>query len=161
MCRKPFNIEEIEQNVEIEKSSIEEFNWFYQSKNMTSFWAFDERTSKELDKAFSENKDHIVVSIAGFPYYIDLVRMVQYPISHPERLRKIKRCNEVNDENFKIKGIAGVRLAEESGSSDDRNKSPENRDNVDTNSVALSPDEQLSQILSEALQIDEELNKTD
>lgn len=122
MCRKPFNIEEIEQNVGIEKTSIDKkFNWFYQSKGSASFWAFDERTNEELEQAYSEEKDHVIISIAGFVYCIDFLRLIQYPVNHPERIRKIKRCDELNEESIIVKGIAGVRLTESSNRSEDGN----------------------------------------
>ncbi|KAL7034232.1 hypothetical protein ACKWTF_007904 [Chironomus riparius] len=152
MCRKPFNIEEIEQNVGIEKTSIDkQFNWFYQSKGSTSFWAFDERTNEELELAYSDEKDHLIISIAGFVYCIDFLRLIQYPVNHPERIRKIKRCDELNQESLTIKGIAGVRLTE---SGNDNSTSDINEEASGTN------DDELSQILSESLQIEEVINRT-
>lgn len=155
MCRKPFNIEEIEQNVGIEKTSIDKkFNWFYQSKGSSSFWAFDERTNEELEEAYSEEKDHVIISIAGFVYCIDFIRLIQYPVNHPERIRKIKRCDELNEENFKIKGIAGVRLTE-SGHEEKNDNSMS-----DMNEASGTNDDELSQILSESLQINDITNRT-
>lgn len=157
MCRKPFNLEEIEQNFEIPKTSSDQWFWFYQSKRESlSYWAFDERTSSELERAFNENKDHVIVSIAGFPYYIDFVKLIQYSVHHPTRIRKIKRSNEMNDENFKVKGIAGVRLSTEESA----NSQEKNADTAETRDTNAVDENELSQLLSESLQVTAESNDT-
>lgn len=128
-----------------------------------SFWAFDERTNAELEQAFSAHKDHVIISIAGFAYCIDFIRLIQYPVNHPERIRKIKRCDELKEENIKIKGIAGVRLTENSVDEGNNNNSCVNSDNNSCDEASgttnfVNNEEQLSQILSESLQIEDVSN---
>jgi E3 ubiquitin-protein ligase RNF146 len=113
MCRKPFSLDQIEQNIEIDKNSLDskKFNWFYEGKNQ-GFWAFDERSSEEIEQAFVDNKNHLLINIAGYTYCIDFQNMIQYPQHKRNRIRKIKRCEDLSEISAEIKGVAGVRVAE-------------------------------------------------
>ncbi|KAG5681560.1 hypothetical protein PVAND_010980 [Polypedilum vanderplanki] len=157
MCRQPFSIELLEQNLEMNLDSKNKvFKWFYEGKT-SGYWAFDERSNLELENAFHDKKDKIVISIAGFSYCIDFVRLIQYPINHPERVRKIKRCEELNTENgdFKIKGIAGLRVSERTTTTQPSSTSSSSSNTNDDNEASGTglTDQELSQVFSESLQL--------
>uniref|UniRef100_A0A8C6WYC8 E3 ubiquitin-protein ligase n=1 Tax=Neogobius melanostomus TaxID=47308 RepID=A0A8C6WYC8_9GOBI len=74
------------------------------------WWQYDERTSRELEDAFSKGKKTAEMLIAGFLYVADLENMVQYRRNEHGRRRKMKR--DVLD--IPKKGVAGLRLDTES-----------------------------------------------
>lgn len=112
MCRQQFSLEQIEQTLELSKDfSLTKFIWFYESRGGDSWWAFDEKSSEEIEKAFSSSKTDIAITIAGYTYIVDFLKMQQYRSDTPTRVRKIKRQQDENSTNFKIKGIAGLRVA--------------------------------------------------
>lgn len=78
--------------------------WYYEGRN--GWWQYDERTSRELEDAFSKGKKTAEMLIAGFLYVADLENMVQYRRNEHGRRRKIKR--DVLD--IPKKGVAGLRL---------------------------------------------------
>lgn len=150
MCRQEFSLEQIEQTLEIGKEyETKKFRWLYEARTENSWWAFDERNYLEIEEAFQSSKEQISINIAGYTYVIDFIKMQQYRYDLPTRIRRIKRQedNELS-ESLKIKGIAGLRVA---NSSDNNvpSASTESRDNdvIDT----------LSQSLTDALQIEEEI----
>ncbi|XP_008321880.1 E3 ubiquitin-protein ligase rnf146 [Cynoglossus semilaevis] len=82
--------------------------WYYEGRN--GWWQYDERTSRELEDAFSKGKKTAEMLIAGFLYVADLENMVQYRRNEHGRRRKMKR--DVLD--IPKKGVAGLRLDSES-----------------------------------------------
>lgn len=82
--------------------------WYYEGRN--GWWQYDERTSRELEDAFSKGKKTAEMLIAGFLYVADLENMVQYRRNEHGRRRKMKR--DVLD--IPKKGVAGLRLDTES-----------------------------------------------
>ncbi|XP_072316981.1 E3 ubiquitin-protein ligase rnf146-like [Eucyclogobius newberryi] len=84
--------------------------WYYEGRN--GWWQYDERTSRELEDAFSKGKKTAEMLIAGFLYVADLENMVQYRRNEHGRRRKMKR--DVLD--IPKKGVAGLRLDTDSGS---------------------------------------------
>ncbi|XP_070705356.1 E3 ubiquitin-protein ligase rnf146-like [Pempheris klunzingeri] len=78
--------------------------WYYEGRN--GWWQYDERTSRELEEAFSKGRKTTEMLIAGFLYVADLENMVQYRRNEHGRRRKIKR--DVLD--IPKKGVAGLRL---------------------------------------------------
>ncbi|XP_006006807.1 E3 ubiquitin-protein ligase rnf146 [Latimeria chalumnae] len=81
-----------------------EYAWYYEGRN--GWWQYDERTSRELEDAFSKDKKSTEMLIAGFLYVADLENMVQYRRNEHGRRRKIKR--DIVD--IPKKGVAGLRL---------------------------------------------------
>ncbi|NXJ67832.1 RN146 ligase, partial [Rostratula benghalensis] len=81
-----------------------EHAWYYEGRN--GWWQYDERTSRELEDAFSKGKKSAEMLIAGFLYVADLEHMVQYRRNEHGRRRKIKR--DIVD--IPKKGVAGLRL---------------------------------------------------
>lgn len=82
--------------------------WYYEGRN--GWWQYDERTSRELEDAFSKGKKTAEMLIAGFLYVADLENMVQYRRNEHGRRRKMKR--DILD--IPKKGVAGLRLDAES-----------------------------------------------
>uniref|UniRef100_A0A3Q1KGV8 E3 ubiquitin-protein ligase n=1 Tax=Anabas testudineus TaxID=64144 RepID=A0A3Q1KGV8_ANATE len=78
--------------------------WYYEGRN--GWWQYDERTSRELEDAFSKGKKTAEMLIAGFLYVADLENMVQYRRNEHGRRRKMKR----DILNIPKKGVAGLRL---------------------------------------------------
>ncbi|XP_015804676.3 E3 ubiquitin-protein ligase rnf146-like [Nothobranchius furzeri] len=81
--------------------------WYYEGRN--GWWQYDERTSRELEDAFSKGKKTAEMLIAGFLYVADLENMVQYRRNEHGRRRKMKR--DILD--IPKKGVAGLRLDSE------------------------------------------------
>lgn len=81
-----------------------DYAWYYEGRN--GWWQYDERTSRELEDAFSKGKKSTEMLIAGFLYVADLENMVQYRRNEHGRRRKIKR--DIID--IPKKGVAGLRL---------------------------------------------------
>ncbi|XP_044280962.1 E3 ubiquitin-protein ligase RNF146 [Varanus komodoensis] len=81
-----------------------EYAWYYEGRN--GWWQYDERTSRELEDAFSKGKKSTEMLIAGYLYVADLENMVQYRRNEHGRRRKIKR--DIID--IPKKGVAGLRL---------------------------------------------------
>ncbi|XP_078505012.1 E3 ubiquitin-protein ligase RNF146 [Lissotriton helveticus] len=78
--------------------------WYYEGRN--GWWQYDERTSRELEDAFTKGKKNTEMLIAGFLYVADLENMVQFRRNEHGRRRKIKR--DIID--IPKKGVAGLRL---------------------------------------------------
>lgn len=85
-------------------SSRGDFAWYYEGRN--GWWQYDERTSCELEEAFSKGRKSTEMLIAGSLYVADLENMVQYRRNEHGRRRKIKRDNV----DIPKKGVAGLRL---------------------------------------------------
>ncbi|XP_061563133.1 E3 ubiquitin-protein ligase rnf146-like [Cololabis saira] len=84
-----------------------DYAWYYEGRN--GWWQYDERTSAELEEAFTKGTKSTEMLIAGFLYVADLENMVQYRRNEHGRRRKIKR--DVVD--IPKKGVAGLRLEPE------------------------------------------------
>lgn len=84
-----------------------EYAWYYEGRN--GWWQYDERTSRELEDAYTKGKKTAEMLIAGFLYVADLENMVQYRRNEHGRRRKMKR--DVVD--IPKKGVAGLRLDSE------------------------------------------------
>ncbi len=119
LCRSPIPPELIEKplvtNKEEIKSTIEEshdteaHHWFYEAKS-GGWWLYEQRTSSEIERAFSEEeRKPVQLQIAGFSYIVDFEEMVQYRVDYPTRRRRIKR-DVVKKEN--VKGMAGIYVSE-------------------------------------------------
>uniref|UniRef100_UPI0035901015 E3 ubiquitin-protein ligase RNF146-A-like n=1 Tax=Myxine glutinosa TaxID=7769 RepID=UPI0035901015 len=85
--------------------------WFYEGRN--GWWQYDERTTGELEEAFSKGWTSLEMLIAGFLYVADLEAMVQYRRNEPTRRRRIKRDLACAPK----KGVAGLRLEQATSSS--------------------------------------------
>lgn len=85
------------------------FAWYYEGWN--GWWQYDERTSCELEEAFSSGRKTTEMLIAGFLYTADLETMVQYRQNEHGRRRKMKR--DIVD--IPKKGVAGLRLDPDPG----------------------------------------------
>ncbi|XP_053314519.1 E3 ubiquitin-protein ligase RNF146 [Spea bombifrons] len=81
-----------------------EYAWYYEGRN--GWWQYDERTSRDLEDAFTKGKKNTEMLIAGFLYVADFENMVQYRRNEHGRRRKIKR--DIVD--IPKKGVAGLRL---------------------------------------------------
>lgn len=81
--------------------------WYYEGRN--GWWQYDERTSHELEEAFSTGRKSTEMLIAGFLYVADLENLVQYRRNEHGRRRKIKR----DAVDIPKKGVAGLRLEPE------------------------------------------------
>ncbi|XP_069090942.1 E3 ubiquitin-protein ligase RNF146-like isoform X1 [Pleurodeles waltl] len=81
-----------------------EHAWYYEGRN--GWWQYDERTSRELEDAFTKGKKNTEMLIAGFLYVADLENMVQFRRNEQGRRRKIKR--DITD--IPKKGVAGLWL---------------------------------------------------
>lgn len=100
--------------------------WYYEGRN--GWWQYDERTSRELEDAFSKGKKTAEMLIAGFLYVADLENMVQYRRNEHGRRRKMKR--DILD--IPKKGVAGLRLDTEGGTAEatSRENSADGADNA-------------------------------
>ncbi|CAN9513922.1 unnamed protein product [Ophioblennius macclurei] len=96
--------------------------WYYEGRN--GWWQYDERTSRELEDAFSKGKKTAEMLIAGFLYVADLENMVQYRRNEHGRRRKMKR--DVLD--IPKKGVAGLRLDAEGVTGASRENSADGAD---------------------------------
>lgn len=78
--------------------------WYYEGRD--GWWQYDERTSRELEEAFSTGRKSTEMLIAGFLYVADLENLVQYRRNEHGRRRKMKR----DAVDIPKKGVAGLRL---------------------------------------------------
>ncbi|TGZ62072.1 hypothetical protein CRM22_007641 [Opisthorchis felineus] len=80
------------------------YGWFYEG--FAGWWEYDERTSAELEDAFSKGHAKCEIVAAGHIYVVDFCTMSQGRKDHTGRKRRIKRdlitCEK--------KGIAGIKL---------------------------------------------------
>jgi hypothetical protein len=70
------------------------------------WWAYDERTSFEMECAYKRSQRICELLIAGFLYTIDFDQMFQSRKTEPSRRRRIKR----DLASIPKKGVAGLRL---------------------------------------------------
>ncbi|XP_044145404.1 E3 ubiquitin-protein ligase RNF146 [Bufo gargarizans] len=104
-----------------------EYAWYYEGRN--GWWQYDERTSRELEDAFTKGKKSTEMLIAGFLYVADLENMVQYRRNEHGRRRKMKR--DIVD--IPKKGVAGLRLdCDAANVSPARESSADGADNIAT-----------------------------
>nr|XP_033795529.1 E3 ubiquitin-protein ligase RNF146 [Geotrypetes seraphini] len=109
-----------------------EYAWYYEGRN--GWWQYDERTSKELEEAFSKGKKSTEMLIAGFLYVADLENMIQYRRNEHGRRRKIKR--DIID--IPKKGVAGLRFDWEASVSSARENSADGADSMTAAPGAMS-----------------------
>lgn len=81
MCRVPFALENIEQDLSFVPELSSEVKWFYSGRGggpSGGWWLYDERTSEEIELAFQdkEKKQHEIY-IVGFIYTVDFEKMVK------------------------------------------------------------------------------------
>ena len=81
--------------------------WFYEGRG--GWWQYDERTSQEIEGAWSAQAQRCELLIAGFLYIVDFEQMLQFRRNDPSRRRRIKRDQATGPK----KGIAGLRMGEE------------------------------------------------
>lgn len=96
--------EELKASAGVRSGATSDHAWYYEGRN--GWWQYDERTSRELEDAFSKGKKTAEMLIAGFLYVADLENMVQYRRNEHGRRRKMKR----DVLNIPKKGVAGLRL---------------------------------------------------
>lgn len=94
------------------------YQWFYEGRN--GWWQYDERTSRELEASYKAGERTCELLIAGFLYVADFDSMVQRRRNDPARRRRIKR----DLSTIPKKGIAGIKLTDEQGITQDRPESP-------------------------------------
>lgn len=85
-------------------SEDQDFVWYYEGRN--GWWAYDEKTSPEVEKAFKSGQRSCTLLIAGFLYVVDFENMFQTRKNEPGRRRRIKRDKRDVDR----KGVAGIRI---------------------------------------------------
>lgn len=113
-----------------------EYAWYYEGRN--GWWQYDERTSRELEDAFTKGKKNTEMLIAGFLYVADFENMVQYRRNEHGRRRKMKR--DIVD--IPKKGVAGLRLdCDAANVNPARESSADGADNIATSGqpTALLP----------------------
>lgn len=110
MCRAQFSLEQIEQTLELRKMSLAKFKWLYEARSGNSWWAFDEKSSDVIEKAYLESKESVLINVAGYSYVVDFKKMQQYRQDASDRIRKIKRQEDDSSNSIKIRGIAGLRV---------------------------------------------------
>lgn len=157
MCRQQFSLQQIEQTLELGKEYFSnKFKWLYAAKT-DGWWAFDQRTSDEIEKAYIALKSSVAINIAGYTYTIDFIKMQQNRVDRPSRIRKIKRQeeDETQSDNFTIKGIAGLRVAANEDVPSASSKKEESKIAA-TIDLTADDDVDLSQTLKETLQIDDD-----
>ncbi|VDP89177.1 unnamed protein product [Echinostoma caproni] len=111
--------------------SASDYRWFYEG--FAGWWQYEDRTSEELESAFSKNLPSCEVQVAGYIYTIDFVHMTQKRKDNSGRKRRIKR--DLKD--CEKKGIAGIKLSAielkpveiNSGASSSVARSPHTQDN--------------------------------
>lgn len=86
------------------ETSTDHYHWFYEARN-GGWWMYDDRTSAEIERGYTEDLKSIKVHISGFCYVIDFEMMVQFREGIPNRQRKIKRDKA---SGVPIKGVAGI-----------------------------------------------------
>uniref|UniRef100_A0A8C5MGA4 E3 ubiquitin-protein ligase n=1 Tax=Leptobrachium leishanense TaxID=445787 RepID=A0A8C5MGA4_9ANUR len=111
-----------------------EYAWYYEGRN--GWWQYDERTTRELEDAFTKGKKNTEMLIAGFLYVADFENMVQYRRNEHGRRRKIKR--DIVD--IPKKGVAGLRLdCDASNLNSTRESSADGADNLAALGAASGP----------------------
>lgn len=94
-----------ESKLKVEKSSADSDRhvWYYQGNR--GWWQYDDRTSREIEDAYSKREKSVDILITGTIYVIDFENMIQYQRNNMNsRKRKIKR-DQVSAEK---KGVAGM-----------------------------------------------------
>ena len=125
-----------------EESEKEEFLWYYEGRN--GWWAYDEKTSPEVEKAFKSGERSCTLLIAGFLYVVDFENMFQTRKNEPGRRRRIKR----DKRDVESKGVAGIRIPPSSRStaptqtvdSTDKRDNCENEAAVEHSTAEVSSD---------------------
>ncbi|CAG0922704.1 unnamed protein product [Notodromas monacha] len=79
--------------------------WYYEGRN--GWWQYDDRTSAELENAFTKNEAVVEVLVAGFVYIVDLIQMTQCRKNGMGRVRSVKRDSGQIPNKI---GVAGLRL---------------------------------------------------
>ena len=117
--RKPALVDE----VRVEESPLLDDGcwWFYEGKS-NGWWKYDERTAREIEKAFEGRKKSVEVQIVGHIYVVDFEVMAQYRKNEIGRNRKIKR-DKLNLRE--TKGVAGLYCKQRSGETRDEGDAPQ------------------------------------
>lgn len=76
--------------------------WYYQGHK--GWWQYDERTSADIEEAYSKKEKSVDILIAGSIYVIDFENMIQFQRFTNSRKRKIKRDSVAAEK----KGVAGM-----------------------------------------------------
>ena len=100
--RKPALVE----NVRVDQSPLLEDGcwWFYEGKS-NGWWKYDERTARDIERAFQAKEKSTEVQLVGHIYVVDFEVMAQYRKNERGRNRKIKR-DKLN--LAETKGVAGL-----------------------------------------------------
>ena len=84
------------------KISLNRYGWFY--AGLKGWWQYDERTTADIEKAFTLKLKTVDLLIAGSIYTIDLEGLVQFRANGSSRRRNIKRDRITVTK----KGVAGI-----------------------------------------------------
>ena len=84
-------------------SSSDHYQWLYEARG-GGWWAYEERLSAEIEKAYNQNLERVHVQVSGYMYVVDFKEMKQYRHEKPERQRRIKR----DIVSAPVKGVAGI-----------------------------------------------------
>ncbi|MCL4133145.1 UNVERIFIED_CONTAM: hypothetical protein GTU68_011045, partial [Idotea baltica] len=108
MCRQEIPADFLDnpnllKKIEEKETDSEGYQWFYEGRN--GWWQYDERTSLDLENAYSGGQRLFEVLVAGFLYTVDFDRMVQQRRNDPSRRRRIKR----DLGTIPKKGVAGLK----------------------------------------------------
>lgn len=85
---------------------------FITKHSLGGWWAYDNRTSDEIEETFQKqilaevvdlSENTLQILICGTIYTIDFIKMIQYPQHMETRKRKIRR-----EKYMPIKGVAGI-----------------------------------------------------
>ncbi|RWS10505.1 E3 ubiquitin-protein ligase RNF146-like isoform X2 [Dinothrombium tinctorium] len=148
----------------------DQFQWFYEGRN--GWWLYDKRTGEELETAFKSGEKRCELLIAGYVYVIDFDAMLQYRRNEPHRKRRVKR--DLPD-SASTKGVAGIRIlntmdvdasgdqqkatpsapspSDLSPQSAEENEESERKNETAENAATRATDEQLSSLLTNALNL--------
>jgi len=152
MCRRevpedflqhPELLEKLDLQAVTEKGFDDEgecWQWMYEGRN--GWWLYDERTGVEVERCYKRGDQRCELLIAGFLYIIDFEHMLQYRRNDPSRRRRIKR----DVASAPKKGVAGLRMESESGTSaapvDDGEDSNENDVATALDTLNINDDEE-------------------
>lgn len=122
LCRSDIPVEYVRKptlvaDVRVEQSPLLDDGcwWFYEGKSR-GWWKYDERTARDIERAFQAKEKSVEVQIVGHIYVVDFELMAQYRKSERGRTRKIKR-DKLN--LAETKGVAGLYCKRQNGDTQD------------------------------------------
>ncbi|XP_043219397.1 E3 ubiquitin-protein ligase rnf146-like [Amphibalanus amphitrite] len=84
-------------------------HWLYQGRH--GWWRYDERTSRDIETAFSAQQPSVQISVAGELYTVDFGTFTQFHDQCRGRRRRVRReaADAPPDPALNCKGVAGLR----------------------------------------------------